>query len=87
MIRWEIDRPAPKNRGRQVSLDQASARAGATRFEQEVPFAPGDPLGTWNIRVTAGGEAAIDRPVLIYDAPARKRASREERELLEARKH
>ena len=36
---------------------------------------PGDPLGTWNIRVRLNAESVIDRPFLLYDADARQRAN------------
>jgi hypothetical protein len=76
-IKWEIDRPGLRGKGRKVVLGEAHARAGATSFEQELPFQPGDPLGTWNVRVTIGNEAAIDRPVLVFDDHARKVAREE----------
>jgi hypothetical protein len=83
-IKWEIDRPGPRGQGRKVVMGEALAKAGVTTFERELPFAPGDPLGTWNVRVTVGDEAAVDRPVLVYDDHARKTsraaAEREKRE-------
>lgn len=73
-IHWELDRPALRGKGRRVVLGDSIARAGQSSFEVELPFQPGDPLGTWNVRVTIADEAAIDRPVLVYDAQARLRA-------------
>ena len=43
------------------------------RFDQLLPLDPGDPLGTWNIRVTFDERVVIDRPFLVYDAQARRR--------------
>ncbi len=76
-VHWEIDRPNPKGRGRAVELGEAEARPGAQRFDREIAFEPGDPLGTWNVRVLLDDELVIDRPVSIYDATARKRAVKE----------
>lgn len=49
--------------------------ARARRFEQVLLLEPGDPLGTWNIRVQVGSDPMIDRPFLLYDAEARRRAN------------
>jgi hypothetical protein len=76
-IKWEIDKPGARGKGRKVVLGEGQARPGATSFEQELPFQPGDPLGTWNVRVTVGDEAAIDRPVFVFDDRARKVAREE----------
>jgi len=66
------DAPAAPERSRSLSgVD--TARAGATRFEHETPFEPGDPLGLWNVRVVLDGKVVIDRPVEVYDATARAR--------------
>jgi hypothetical protein len=85
-VRWEIDRPGPRGKGRKVVLGEATARAGQRAFEQELPFQPGDPVGTWNVRVTVGDLAAIDRPVLVYDTQARRRAKAEEEKAEDERK-
>lgn len=71
-VRWEVDRPGPRGRGRAVELGDARVRASAESFDQEIAFRPGDPLGTWNIRVFAGNELVLDRPLFIYDAAARR---------------
>jgi hypothetical protein len=76
-VRWEIDRPNPKQRGRAVTLAQADVRAGLDRFDQEIAFQPGDPLGVWNVRVIVDDQVVIDRPVSVYDVAARKRAIKE----------
>lgn len=86
-VSWELDMPGNTRRardakgrrgaGRVVKTGQAEARAGQERLEIELPFSPGDPLGTWNLRVTVAGEVVIDRPFLVYDADARRRARRE----------
>jgi hypothetical protein len=83
-IRWELSRPGMVPRGkalpspedRVTELGEATLPAGQLRFEKRFPFAAGDPLGLWNIRVTAGQHLAIDRPFTVYDAAARKRARR-----------
>lgn len=85
-IEWEINRPrtSQKRPGgaadpdeRLVQLDRAEARAGQARFEQVLPFKPGDPLGVWNIRVVAGGQLVLDRRFLVYDEDERARAERD----------
>jgi len=73
-IRWEIDRPKIRGNGRVAELGAGQARVGQERFDHELPFEPGHPLGTWNVRVIAGEQIVIDRPVLVYDARARRRA-------------
>jgi hypothetical protein len=82
-VSWEIDMPGTGRRvrdrrgrigaGRLVKLDEAHVPAGRTRFDQVLPFQPGDGLGTWNIRVIVKDEVVIDRPFLVYDAQARER--------------
>lgn len=76
-IRWEVDRPRVRGPGRATELGQAEARVGQERFDQEIRFEPGQPLGTWNFRVLVEDDLVIDRPVLVYDARARRRAIRE----------
>jgi hypothetical protein len=76
-LRWEIDRPRSKRRGRLVELGRADARVGLDRFDQELPFSPGDVLGTWNIRVLVDDQIVIDRPFEVYDRDARRRARAE----------
>ncbi|MCC6663122.1 MAG: hypothetical protein IT375_05215 [Polyangiaceae bacterium] len=72
-IRWEIDRPGPRGRGRAVELGDSQARPGMAVFDQEIAFKPGDPLGNWKLRVFVDGEVALDRSLVIYDPDARKR--------------
>ena len=72
-IRWEIDRPAPRGRGRAVELGDARARAGMRVFDQEISMKPGDPLGSWAIRVFVGDDVAIERTIAVYDPRLRKR--------------
>lgn len=85
-IEWEINRPrTSRRRGsnaaasdeRLVQLGQAQARAGQTRFEQVLPFKPGDPLGVWNLRVVADGQLVMDRRFLVYDEEERARSVRD----------
>jgi len=86
-VSWEIDMPGSTRRvrdrrgrlgkGRLVKLGEAVVSAGRKRFDQLLPFQPGDPLGLWNIRVVLREQVLIDRPFLVYDARARKRALRD----------
>jgi hypothetical protein len=77
-IQWEIDRPAPGRRSasrkepeRIAEVGEAIARTGLSRFDQTIPFKPGDPLGSWKILVRADDKVVIDRKVVIYDAAVR----------------
>lgn len=72
-LAWEIDRPGPRGRGRAVELGDAKVRVGQSVFDQEIVMKPGDPLGTWNVRVLVDGEVVIDRSLGVYDAAARRR--------------
>lgn len=93
-VRWELDMPGNTRqvrdtRGRRaqtrvVKTGHAEARAGQERLEIELPFSPGDPLGTWNVRVYVAEQIVVDRPFLVYDAPSRRRAEREGREAARA---
>lgn len=83
-IAWEFDMPnrttvadaGPNARpGRALRSGSAEAAVGLGDFEQVLSFEPGDPLGTWNIRVRADRTWVIDRPFLVYDAEARARAN------------
>jgi hypothetical protein len=83
-VAWELDMPGSSRRirdsrgrvgkGRLVKLEEATIPAGRQRFDRLLHFQPGDPLGTWNIRVLVEQEVVIDRPFLVYDAQARARA-------------
>lgn len=83
-VAWELDMPGSSKRvrdgqgrvgkGRLVKMEQATIPAGRQRFDRLLQFQPGDPLGTWNIRVLVEQEVVIDRPFLVYDAQARERA-------------
>jgi hypothetical protein len=87
IVSWELDMPGTTRRvldargrrggGRLVKTGQTEARTGQERVEIELPFSPGDPLGTWNVKVLVAGEIAIDRPFLVYDAEARRSAKRQ----------
>lgn len=80
-VSWELDMPGTtrkvrdtrgrRGRGRVVKSGQAEARAGQERVEIELPFSPGDPLGTWNLRVQVEDQVVIDRPFLVYDPDTR----------------
>jgi len=86
-VSWELDMPGSTRRvrdrrgrlgkGRLVQLGEAVVSAGRRRFDQVLPFQPGDPLGMWNLRVVARDQVVIDRPFLVYDAKARQRALRD----------
>jgi len=83
VVRWELDMPGSSRRvrdrkgrigkGRLVRIAEATVPAGRERFDQLVPFEPGDPLGTWNIRVTFDEHVVIDRAFLVFDEAARRR--------------
>ncbi len=76
-VRWELGMPAAgriqkdsqgrRARPRLTQLGVGRFRPGESRFEQSLAFAPGDPLGLWNIRVLVGSRVAIDRPFWVYD--------------------
>jgi len=73
VVRWELDMPgSERDAQRVVRLGEASARAGQARFEQVVPFSPGDRLGVWNVRVIVDNELVIDRAVVISAAERRR---------------
>lgn len=88
-VRWEVGMPGegrrtPDSQGRRarprkVELGQARWRPGETVFEQALPFAPGDPLGLWNIRVLVGRDVVLDRPFFVYDPAQRERYLRASR--------
>ncbi len=77
-IEWQLDLPgtsrnAPDHRGRLgegrlTRLGEAQTRAGEPRFEQVIELLPGDPLGTWNVRVLVDGNIVLDRPFLMVRA-------------------
>jgi hypothetical protein len=83
-VSWELDMPGTTRRGsdprgrrgmgRIVKTGVALAPAGEKRLEIELPFSAGDPLGTWNVKAVVGGQVVVDRPFLVYDAAARRRA-------------
>ena len=73
VVRWELDMPGPeRDAARVVRLGEAPLRAGQTRFEQVVPFSPGDRLGVWNVRVIVDNELVLDRSVVISGAERRR---------------
>jgi hypothetical protein len=81
-VSWELDMPGSSKRvrdragriggGRLVKLQEVLVPAGRTRFDQMLPFEPGDPLGTWNIRVLVEDQVVIDRPFLVFSPAARR---------------
>jgi len=88
-VAWTIDMPGagtpgktprakngspPPEAHRKRITGSAKIHAGATRFDQVVPFEPGDPLGLWNARVVVRGKVVIDRPFEVYDRAERSRA-------------
>jgi hypothetical protein len=90
-VEWHIDEPqapvAHAARRRRHALvppaapsartlsSHATIHAGETRFEHLVGFEPGDPLGTWHVKVTVAGKLAIDRPFDVYDRAEREHAT------------
>ncbi|HEX9621436.1 MAG TPA: hypothetical protein VF989_14935 [Polyangiaceae bacterium] len=82
-VRWEIDRPA--SRGERVAeLGRAELAASERRFDREIPFKPGDPLGIWNVRVLVDDVLVLDRAVEVYDQGARERAAERRRAVQDA---
>lgn len=89
-VRWELGMPGTgrpvvdsqgrKARRRKVQLGRGRWRPGEAVFEQVLPFALGDPLGLWNIRVLVGSRVVLDRPFLVYDQERRERQLREQLE-------
>jgi len=90
-VRWEVGMPAAgplrrdalgrKARRRRTRLGRGLWRAGETRFEQTLPFAPGDPVGLWNLRVRVGSRVVLDRPFRVYDKRAQTERARRAAEL------
>ena len=79
-VKWEIERPAPARRStsrkepqRIAELGEGIARKGLSRFDQLIPFRPGDAIGSWQIQVRADDKLVIDRKVTIYDPAVRAR--------------
>jgi len=77
-VAWEIEKPAPRRPGqrrpksdRVTELAQARARSGEALFEQLLLFEPGDPLGSWKIKVNVEAETVLERGFLVYDARQR----------------
>lgn len=61
-VRWEISLPAPEKGGpRAAHVGQATAKAGETVLDVTLGFRPGDPLGSWHAKVSAGDQVVIDR--------------------------
>jgi hypothetical protein len=85
-VRWELGMPAAgriqkdsqgrRARPRLTQLGVGRFRPGESRFEQSLAFAPGDPLGLWNIRVLVGSRVALDRPFWVYDQRQLERRER-----------
>jgi hypothetical protein len=83
-LEWELSRPARRagNQafaepvGRVTELGKAELQSGQRRFEHDVVFKPGDPLGLWNIRVVLQGRVLLDRPFTVYDSQQRQAARR-----------
>lgn len=83
-VRWEVGKPGQgravadahgrKARPRSAQLGRAHFRPGEPVFEQAIEFAPGDPLGLWNLRVLVGSEVVLERPFVVYDPVERARA-------------
>jgi hypothetical protein len=70
-VSWELDMPRRDGKGRVTKLDEVTVPAGRDRLDQELPFQPGDPLGTYNLRVIVDGAVVVDRPFQLVDPHAR----------------
>lgn len=73
-VRWQIEMPGGKRAMYVSRLGQSMVRAGQASLDQVFKFEAGDPTGLYNIRVFVGDELVIDRPWLVYDPIARRRA-------------
>ena len=74
-VRWQVEKPSAGKALHVTRVGESVLRAGQTRLDQSVSFEPGDPEGLWNVRVLVGDELVIDRPWLVYDPAARRRAA------------
>lgn len=82
-VRWELGKPGAgrrvtdsagrKARSRPVQLGRDHFRPGEPVFEHRIAFAPGDPLGLWNVRVLLESEVVLERPFLVFDPAQRAR--------------
>jgi hypothetical protein len=73
-VRWEVDKPDPARQAREarvVRLAEATAAAGQRRFEQVLPFLPGEPLGIYNVRVFVERQLVIDRAIHVTEPKRR----------------
>lgn len=75
-VAWELERPAIGRAARRpddriAELSEASARIGQKRFDQVLAFQPGDPLGTWTIRIDVDSARVVDRSFRVYDPHVR----------------
>jgi hypothetical protein len=66
-VSWELDMPRRDGKGRVTKLDEVTVPAGRELFDHELEFEPGDPLGTYNLRVIVDGLVVIDRPFQLVD--------------------
>ncbi len=82
-LEWELskptkqgvrDLPVSRPEGRVTQLGSVTLPAGETRIDQTFRFEPGDPLGLWNVRVTLDDQLVLDRPFMVFDQRARRRA-------------
>jgi hypothetical protein len=90
-VTWEIgmagagplrtDSRGHRAQRRRTRLGAALWRAGETRFEQTLAFAPGDPTGLWSIRVRVGQRVVLDQPFVVYDRRTRSARVRRAAEL------
>jgi hypothetical protein len=69
-VAWELSLPATdKSTPRAALVGEAVARAGETRLDVPLAFRPSDPLGSWHAKVSADGQAVIDRDFTVVAAP------------------
>ncbi|HTM46805.1 MAG TPA: hypothetical protein VL137_17740, partial [Polyangiaceae bacterium] len=74
-IRWQLSPPhLARKPGKQNTpaapadyTGSATLAIGQREISQVWTFHPGDPIGTWNIRVTMDQQVLIDRQFFVYD--------------------
>jgi hypothetical protein len=78
-VHWELAKPGapvngvPNPLGRRTELFDGVLQAFRSDFQMPINLNPGDPLGTWNIRVVVGRHVAIDRLFFVFDRERRRR--------------
>jgi hypothetical protein len=76
-VAWEIDMPRRDGKGRVTKIEEVIVPAGRDRLDQEIPFRPDDPFGTYNLRIIVAGALVLDRPYEVVDPRARPAPTRD----------